>query len=51
MFPEESLDEKSPLWDMENVIVTPHNSFQGDGNKDRLNKFIIENLWEQLMVK
>lgn len=36
VFEEEPLPENSPLWDMENVILTPHNSFVGDGNRERL---------------
>ena len=44
VFEDEPLGEGSPLWDMENVIVTPHNSFVGDGNSDRLYKVIMENL-------
>lgn len=41
---EEPLGAESPLWDMENVILTPHNSFVGDGNTGRLNQVILENL-------
>ena len=44
VFEEEPLSETSPLWSMENVIVTPHNSFIGDGNGERLKKVIIDNL-------
>ncbi len=47
VFEEEPLDEKCPLWNMENVILTPHNSFVGDGDADRLSKKIIENLQGQ----
>ena len=36
VFEEEPLDPDSPLWDVENVTVTPHNSFVGDGNEGRL---------------
>lgn len=36
VFEEEPLPETSPLWDMENVVLTPHNSFVGDGNRARL---------------
>lgn len=44
VFEEEPLNENSPLWNMNNVILTPHNSFVGDGNNDRLFKLIYENL-------
>lgn len=45
VFEEEPLGE-SPLWDMENVIVTPHNSFVGDKNSHRLTTVILNNLGE-----
>ena len=44
VFEEEPLGEDSPLWDMENVIITPHNSFVGEGNNERLRKIIKSNL-------
>lgn len=44
VFEEEPLDESSPLWDMENVIITPHNSFVGDGNHARMLDVIMSNL-------
>lgn len=44
VFEEEPLPENSPLWDMENVILTPHNSFVGDRNRARLWETIKENL-------
>ena len=44
VFEEEPLDEKSPLWDMENVLITPHNSFVGEENGNRLSNVIIDNL-------
>lgn len=44
VFEEEPLPENSPLWDMENVILTPHNSFVGDGNRERMWQTIKENL-------
>lgn len=44
VFEEEPLNENSPLWDMENVVITPHNSFVSDGNAKRLSKVIMENL-------
>ena len=44
VFEEEPLPKTSPLWNMENVILTPHNSFVGDGNRARLWHAIKENL-------
>lgn len=44
VFEEEPLPENSPLWDAENVILTPHNSFVGDGNGERLAEVIMCNL-------
>ena len=35
---------------MENVIVTPHNSFVGDGNNQRLNEVIINNLKNRISL-
>ena len=47
VFETEPLCEDSPLWDMENVIITPHNSFVGEGNSKRLFELIISNLQEE----
>ena len=44
VFEDEPLDDKSSLWDMDNVIVTPHNSFVGEGNSVRLSEIIKSNL-------
>ncbi len=44
VFGEEPLNENSPLWDMENVILTPHNSFVGENNGERLWQVIKNNL-------
>ena len=44
VFEEEPLGTESPLWDMENVIITPHNSFVGEGNEERLWGVIRETL-------
>ena len=44
VFEEEPLRMDSPLWDRENVIITPHNSFVGDGNEERLCGVIVEKL-------
>lgn len=44
VFEEEPLAEDSPLWEMDNVILTPHNSFAGEGNSERLFDLICMNL-------
>ena len=44
VFDEEPLYESSPLWDMRNVIITPHNSFISDKNNARLRELVINNL-------
>lgn len=44
VFEEEPLPETSPLWEMENVLLTPHNSFVGDGNRERMWQTMKENL-------
>lgn len=44
VFEEEPLDEQSELWNKENAIITPHNSFVGNGNQNRLSNVIMENL-------
>ena len=36
VFEEEPLNSDCPLWDMENVLITPHNSFVGEHNSERL---------------
>ncbi len=36
VFEEEPLPASSPLWAMDNVLLTPHNSFVGDENRKRL---------------
>ncbi len=44
VFEEEPLAENCELWNLQNVVITPHNSFVGDGNNNRLNNVIIKNL-------
>lgn len=46
VFAEEPLQNNSKLWDMEKVIVTPHNSFVSNNNQLRLSKLILNNLKE-----
>ena len=44
VFETEPLEKTSPLWDMDNVIITPHNSFVGQNNNKRMFDIIISNL-------
>ena len=44
VFEEEPLDASSQLWTMPNVIITPHSSFIGGGNAQRLWQVIQSNL-------
>lgn len=44
VFEEEPLSAESPLWDMENVIITPHNAFLSEQTTIRIQRLIIENL-------
>ncbi len=44
VFEQEPLDKNSPLWDMDDVIITPHNSFVGNHNIERLNNIILNSI-------
>ena len=44
VFEEEPLFSDSKLWDMDNIIITPHNCFVGNNNKERLHILILLNL-------
>ena len=44
VFESEPLDENSELWNLENVLISPHNSFVGDGNIERLEELVLENI-------
>ena len=44
VFETEPLAPDSPLWTFDNVLLTPHNSFVGDGNAARLDTLILDNL-------
>ena len=44
VFETEPLPADSPLWDRPDVLITPHNSFQGENNKTRLDAVVMGNL-------
>ncbi len=45
VFEDEPLDQDSDLWKCENTIITPHVSFIGDGNAERIWNIIQKNLF------
>ena len=44
VFGEEPLPKNSPLWEMENVTISPHNCFVGDGVRARMWGLIRKNI-------
>lgn len=44
VFKQEPLPADSPLWDMPNVFVTPHNSAAASGNEARVRAIFLDNL-------
>lgn len=48
VFETEPLPPESPLWNLENVALSPHNSFVSDGNNKRMFDVIYNNLKEYL---
>lgn len=44
VFETEPLNDESPLWKLENVALSPHNSFVSDGNNDRMFGVMLTNL-------
>lgn len=44
VFETEPLPEDSPLWDFENLLITPHSSFLSDHFRERLFSMIYENI-------
>ena len=47
VFEEEPLQKESPLWKLKNVLITPHNSFAGEHNSERLWNVILNNVKEK----
>lgn len=44
VFADEPLPQESPLWEMENVVITPHNSFVSPKNNERLFSVMLQNI-------
>ena len=43
VFVEEPLPESSPLWELDNVILSPHDAAGATGNRQRVNELFLEN--------
>lgn len=48
VFEQEPLPEENPLWDMPNVLVTPHNSFLSESNNRSMFAVVFANLQKYL---
>jgi len=44
VFEHEPLSQKSPLWSLPNVIVTPHSAGFSAGNEERVSQMFLDNL-------
>jgi phosphoglycerate dehydrogenase-like enzyme len=44
VFEEEPLPPGSPLWKLDNLIITPHNAYASDMADDRLYELVLKNL-------
>jgi phosphoglycerate dehydrogenase-like enzyme len=44
VFEKEPLPAESPLWDLPNVLVSPHNSAAASGNDERVYQLFVANL-------
>ena len=42
VFDTEPLPPDSPLWNLNNTIITPHNSFVGEGNHERMMETVLQ---------
>ena len=50
VFEEEPLDKDSILWDTQNLIISPHNSFVSEKNNERMFEVIYKNLNEYFCI-
>jgi D-2-hydroxyacid dehydrogenase (NADP+) len=51
VFAHEPLSPTSPLWDMENVIVTPHSAGFSDGNAAKVDELFLRHLDQKLFAE
>ncbi len=48
VYEEEPIPAYSKLWSVKNVMLSPHNSFEGEGNTDRLEQLIVNNILREV---
>ena len=51
VFEKEPVPLNDDIWSVDNLIITPHNSFVGDGNNQRLFNVIYDNLKKWLSIQ
>ena len=51
VFDSEPLEKENRLWEMENVILTPHNSFVSENNVIRMSEVVLSNLREYMQMR
>lgn len=49
VFENEPLSKKSELWNLDNIIITPHNSFVSEQNERRMYKVILKNIIQDII--
>ncbi|MCR4889250.1 MAG: hydroxyacid dehydrogenase [Ruminococcus sp.] len=50
-FEKEPLPADSPLWELENAVITPHNSFASNANQERMWDVCLKNITEYLKTE
>lgn len=49
VFENEPLDKESELWNLNNIIITPHNSFVSNQNEKRMYELILKNIRQDII--
>lgn len=49
VFENEPLNKESELWNLDNIIITPHNSFVSEQNERRMYKVILKNIIQDII--
>ena len=49
VFENEPLNKESELWNLDNIIITPHNSFVSEQNERRMYEVILKNIVQDII--